>query len=509
MKRPVAAAKDAPTLPKSPFLEVRWDPKDGKGAVIHHTASGDRYHTCFQCGYPKYTGGLVIGNYNGSGFGFYPRRPIRGHKRINLFCAQDESIWDIDEGKEYTYGWSENFGKGDDGVPLHYLGGKILVDNGKEVVLKSSNGAGCYHVSKVAYTRAESPYWIIATRIDNTCSHPLHFDFFSGDDPWLGLYKTSDGDVGWTPEGLVQNETHFGLGMFSGGGIYDLGNAGLGQSTADFTNQANFIRIDPASPLPNKNFFANAFAHDVSEIDPSRPLDNKTMTALNMGWTDRRLSPGEGFTIAMALGRADTGPPGTIPAMPAVSEQEWSVWRRYLNEDPVYRKAMTTFAAETVDIDIGDRQATITGTYWVRTTGSGAAVGIVYPIITATDRPAPTHIEVDGDIKQVVNVTKSLSESRFSVTVPDRGIVRFQVKYVQPYKKNRVTYMVTSANRWPLPLTRARFTVRHKKSFTNVQISYPSEAITMKDDEVVHHIIRQPFSPDREMDITFDRPIDN
>ena len=171
------------------------------------------------------------------------------------------------------------------------------------------------------------------------------------------------------------------------------------------------------------------------------------------------------------------------------------------------RKAMITFAAETVDIDIGDHDATITGTYWVRNTGSGATMGIVYPIITAPDRPAPTHIEVEGKVKPVVKVSKTLAESRFSVEAPERGMVRFQVKYVQPYKKNRVTYMVTSANKWPLPLTRALFTVRHKQDLTNVKLSYPEAATTVKDNKVVHHIVQQPFSPDKEVEITFDRSV--
>lgn len=499
--------KKAVTVKRAPRLQVEWDPATGKGAVNHRTASGDWFRTCFHCGYEGYAGGLVIGNYNGSGFGYYPRTPIRGHKRINLFCAQDESIWDRDEAVEYTYGWSENYGKGDDGIVLEYVKGGMPHRADDETVLRSVNAKGCYQVTKVAHTRADVSWWIIATRIENTCDHPIHFDFFSGDDPWLGLYRSSDGDVGWTPDGLVPSEAYLGLGGFQAGGIYDRGNPRLGQSKSSFTNQANVVVLDPVTPLPNRTFFANAFAHSESEIDDSRPLDNKTLTALNLGWTDRTLQPGEGLTVAMALGRADTASfESALPKVPVISDEDWSVWRHYLRETDSPVNGAVLFAAETVDVDIGSQNAVITGTYWLRNTGSTATtVGIRYPIITAEERPPPKQIAVDGKPTKVFATSKTRAESRFSIQVPSFGIKRFEVRYTQAYYKNRVVYMVTSANRWPGPLTRATFTVRVPESFTDVHFSYPSQSKTQKDGKITHRITRQPFAPDRELEVVFKR----
>ena len=95
----------------TPF-DVHWKPETGRGDVVVRLASGDQARICFHCGFEGYTGGLLIGGYNGSGFGLYPRKPIRGFRAINVFCAQDESIWDLGESREYSYGWSENFGRG-------------------------------------------------------------------------------------------------------------------------------------------------------------------------------------------------------------------------------------------------------------------------------------------------------------------------------------------------------------------------------------------------------------
>jgi hypothetical protein len=494
----------SPSSPDKPALEVEWDPATGKGAVQHVRPSGDRIRTCFQCGYPKYAGGLVIGGYNGSGFEFRPRRPIRGHRRINVFCAQDESIWDRDENREYTYGWSENFGKGDDGETLAYMKGRMLEGGPERVVLESINRGGCYRVTKVAYTRADADWWIIATRIANTCDHAIRFDFFSGDDPWLGLYRTSDGDVGWTPEGLVRNERALDLGRFSAGGIYDLGNGALGQKEGSFTNQADFFEIDPAVPLPDKTFFANSFAHREADIDPDRPLDNKTLTAINLGWIDRRLAPGEAFTVAFALGLASTSAPGRVPAVPAVTDADWSAWRRYLREPHAPRRLRAEFASELVQLDITARQMTVTGTYCVyNPTGASAAIGITYPIITAPGRPAPKTIEADGTPRPVAIRSDTLAEAHFPVRIPAHGIRRFEVRYTQPHTPGRAVYMVTSANHWPSPLTRALFVIRRPETFKDVEIAYPVRHTAERDGVVEHLVALQPFSPEKEMTVTW------
>lgn len=496
--------KPAPTAVNGPGLHLEWDPETGKGAVVHRTPEGDRYRTCFHCGYPGYTGGLVIGSYNGSGFGYYPARPIRGHRLINLFCAQDESIWDLDEQKEHTYGWSENFGQGDDGTPLEFRKGQVVRQTDEALVLRSVNETGCYRVIKVAHTRAGAAWWIIATRIENVCDRPIRFDFFSGDDPWLGLYRSSDGDVGWTPAGLVQQETYFPPGAFSAGGVYDLGNAKLGQTSESFTGEANFMQLDPVSPRPDRTFFANSFAHEVGDIDPRRFLDNKTLTALNMGWTARTLDPGEGLTTAMAMGRAVTGKGKPVPEIPDITDEDWSVWRQYLREGAEEPKGALLFAAETVDIRIDSDEAVITGTYWVRNTGADSlSVGIQYPILTGPDRPAPETVDMNGRAYPVVQESDTLAESRFPLEVSPRGIKRFQVTYRQAHRKRRVSYMVTSANTWPRPLIHATFIVRHPKTFKNVRITYPAQTRTVEAGMVTHRIFVQPFKPDKEVEIVW------
>lgn len=501
-----AAPKTAAPKTTLPRLVLKWDPLTGKGDVRHHLASGDLLRTCFHCGYAGYTGGLVIGAHNGSGLGFYPRRPIHGFRQINVFCAQDESIWDRSEKREYTYGWSENFGKGDDGVRLRYVRGRIIERSPARLVLQSENAGGCYRVTKLAYTRATARWWIIATRITNRCNRPVRFDFFSGDDPWLGLYRSSDGDVGWTPSGLIRNERALPVGAFTSGGIYDLGNRTLGQREGSFSNQANFFGLDPALPLPDLALFANRFAHAASEVDPRRPLNNKTLTALNLGWVDRTLQPGQGLTTAFALGLAETGTPGTIPRLPAISVADWSVWRRHLKEDLGSGAAgAIVFAAERVELELTPDALAVTGTYYLRNTGAAAAaMTIAYPILSARDRPAPASISVDGRSVAVRSASGARHPAaHFQVRVPARGLARFVIRYTQRHSRRRAGYLVTSALRWPGPIGRAVFVIRHPSSMGRVKVSYPIARTQRFGKTTELLIVRQPFVPTRELELSW------
>ncbi|HEY5956778.1 MAG TPA: hypothetical protein VIV60_09505, partial [Polyangiaceae bacterium] len=84
----------------APWLENAWDPKTGRGVVTHHQPGLGTMRTSFHVGYPGYTGGLVVGAYSSSGLAWEPERAIPEFPRINVFCAQDESIWDRDEHRE-------------------------------------------------------------------------------------------------------------------------------------------------------------------------------------------------------------------------------------------------------------------------------------------------------------------------------------------------------------------------------------------------------------------------
>ncbi len=481
-------------------LEVHWDPATGRGDVVHHYASGDRLRTCFHCDYQGYTGGLVIGAQGGSGMGFYPARPIRGHRQINVLCAQDESLWDRDERREYTYGWSENFGTGADGERLAYVRGKVLEQTPERVTLAARNEGGCYVVDKVAATSPEVRHWILATRVTNRCARAIHFDLFSGDDPWLGLYRTAAGDVGWTPAGLVQHERAFAAGELTAAGLYDLGNAAADEREGSFTGQANFFALDPALPLPDFAAFANRFAHGPPEVDPRRPLDDETMTALNLGWRGVTLGPGEGMTFAFAVGLAqvDDGT-GELPRLPALPLADWSRWRQLLDAERGARRVGLDFAAERVELELNPNALTVRARYLVENHGAAPVTGSIrYPIAVDAGQARPTTVTVDGRPLPTVEGNTG-AEVRFPLTVPARGLAAFAVEYTQALTAPRATYVVTSARTWSYPIARAELVVRHPTALGPVKLSYPASFTRRSAETVEHTVLCQPFVPAREL----------
>ncbi len=492
-------------LPAPGGFTLGWDPETGRGDVVERLANGDVLRTCFHCRYAGYTGGLVLGSESGSGFGFYPSRPLRGYRALNVWCAQDESIWDHGEQAEYSYGWSENFGTGTDGRRLAYLRGEVVEAGPRRVLLKSQNAGGCYRVTKIAYTRRGARFWIIATRVANRCYHPVLFDLFTGEDPWLGLYRSSEGDVGWSTEGLIRHETALAAGRFTVGGFYDLGNEQSGEQEGSFSNQANFIALDPASPLPDFAAFANSFAHGDSEIDPGRPLDNKSLTALNLGWTRQELAPGEGLTVALALGLAETGEPGELPVPPEPSDEDWSVWRRHLLEGAAGdRRAGLEMVAERVELRLGEQELHVQGTYTVlNRCDSAAATSIRYPVLVDGEHPAPRTIRLDGRALDAEPAGDGRVEVGAPIAIPPRAIRRFRAEYGQKHLLRQATYLVTSARAWPAPISRAVFVIRHPTALGPVSVSLPVSSVHRDGEDTVMVVALRSFRPDRELVLTW------
>jgi hypothetical protein len=485
-------------------FKVGWSTDTGKGDVVERFPSGDFLRTCFHCQYPGYTGGLVIGNMNGSGMGFYPAKPLRGFKSINVFCAQDESIWDLDEQAEYSYGWSENIGTGDDGKRLEYVGGRILAHDEQQVVLASENAGGCYRVFKVALTKAAWRYWVIATRLQNRCKRPVRFHFWSGDDPWIGLYASAEGDVGWTGTGLIHRETMLGLGRFTAGGFYDLGNEAAGEQQGRFSNQANFFALDPALPLPDFAAFANRFAHREAEIDHRRPLDDKSMTALNLGWRNQVLAPGAAMDMALALGLAKTGEPGDIPRLPVMGDEPWTGWRRFLKA--ATPSGQVLFASELVELHLEQGRLTVDAVYHVRNPSADAqTVSIAYPILIAWEQLAPSTVLVDGRPLSVDEGAPGQVSVHFPIALAPHSLRSFKIRYEQRLLGRSARYMVTSARRWPAPLDRAVFVIHHPASWRDVRVSYPIRHRETQNGRTNLTIVEQPFRPDREVIVRWGR----
>jgi len=68
----------------------------------------------------------------------------------------------------------------------------------------------------------------------------MRFIYVYGDEPWLGNYGSSAGDVGWVADGLVLHEGAIDVNKYNFLGFYDYGNDVIVE-LHNFTGMANFI----------------------------------------------------------------------------------------------------------------------------------------------------------------------------------------------------------------------------------------------------------------------------
>ena len=500
----------APAAP-SPF-SVAWTPADGKGAIVQQVPGEGRYEICLGCRYKGYAGGTWLGSMNGSGFSWTPPAPVRGFRSLNLFCAQDESLWDEDEGRELDNGWSQNFGKGPDGVRLEYQGGQVLDDGGtgQGVTLRSVNAAGCWQETRYLWWPQGVAHVLVALHLTNTCDAPRRFSFWTGEDPWIGLYRSSDGDVGWYSGGIVRTEARVEGRDFRWGGLYDLGNEVLGQTAAAFSNVADVLVLEPGGEAPDVAYFANSFAHDDHDIDPARPLDNQTLTAFNLGWKGRTLAPGATFTLRYALGRAETGEPGTLPRPPQIPPEAWAFDRVYeqafhavLGGRPGTEGGASTlpvrFHDEVIDVTVEPGRVTVDALYGLQNpTRASAGVTLLYPIPVDDAHPFPDRVEV--------------KDRRFG-TRPDGLLIpvslgpgeetTLAVRYSQAAAEPVARYILTSTGAWGRPLRSGTYRVRWPADLPGVRVSYPGHDHRAADGWITRSFERTDFQPDRDLVVTW------
>ena len=486
-------------------FEVAWDPETGKGPVVQHFDDGSKIEVCFHCGYKEYTGGLSIGSFNAPGFMWVPAEPVRGFKFLNIWCAFDETIHEPGSGDNYTFGWSQNFGEKGRGKRLEYVRGAVLSASDKSIVLEAVNEGGCYLVKRRVKWVKGDRFLFFSTIVENTCTEPAVFEYWLGEDPWIGAYKSSEGDVGWAAlyekkvkkELIVRSETRLDGGGFACGGLYDLGNVKAGDMEGDFSNVANFISLSPMTKKPAAVYFANRFAHRKDEISEGKALDRKTLTAMNMGWTRIVLTEGRAFRAGWAAGIAETAAPPKPPSCPELSRDRWFP---LAHSDVIFESEKV--AVEITQDDEGKVLAAVTGDYFFYTShGEQGLTGIFFPFYEAEGLEYPHEISVDG----TQQFSKRGDGITFSLLVPGKDRVKKKVAYTQKVEGCAAGYITTSAKPWGIPLKKAEFSVTLPESLADKNpVVEPGFTKTVKEGKIVFTSSIEDFVPEKEISISWD-----
>lgn len=212
----------------------------------------------------------------------------------------------------------------DPGKKIHpreweFLGSGVL-DAGEDQLLISSRHRVWVEsvpilTQKWAFLRAGDLYFTQATRMENAGSEPAAYYYLYGDEPWVGSYGSSVGNVGWTRAGLVHYEGFVDTATTDFVGFYDIGNSVIGER-GPFTRTANFLQWFGSS-VPTLVFFTN-MAHPLRPPWNTVPLAARQSRALFLQWGPQILPPRGAKTYLIATGIV---PPATwmnLPERPRV-----------------------------------------------------------------------------------------------------------------------------------------------------------------------------------------------
>lgn len=299
-----------------PFLTYVWDLKNGRGFVKNYLTDREKILFVFsrykdeKGAVPKglFLGGeLPITSYNedsdflnDTGMAYFD-----GNRWYHIWCTTNQGfVSPIDPNTLYEpSSWK-------------FLGSYKIKNGSNRLILKSSHIAVVdgipFAVDRFAYFKAGEPYLILEMNIKNIGDSIGGFYYVYGDEPWVGDYGYSEGDVGWTRDGLIMTEKQIDPRKYNFVGFYDFGNELIGESHT-FTNIANFIEWEPNNP-PSNVYFSNQFG----SVDEKKPLAHQLNRVVSLQWGPVYLRPNETYNIKFAVGMAIGGPALKIPVKPVV-----------------------------------------------------------------------------------------------------------------------------------------------------------------------------------------------
>jgi hypothetical protein len=305
------------SVKSGPYLYYEWDDKDGSGFIRNFLPGGRQILTCFgryldddkEQVHGLFVGGglpaSVLGGDNvymdETGMAYYD-----GSRWYHLWCNVNEGI--ISE-------------KGEVLPPSRwrFLGSRVVDESDKTAVFSSSHEVEVdgvpLHIDRYVYLNAGDTYFVLQIKVTNIGNSPARYHYLYGDEPWVGNYGSSKGNVGWVRDRLVKYETAVDTAKYSWAGFYDYGNDAAGEEQS-FTGKADFIQWFGANrPVV---YFSNA-SGSIEDVDGAKriPLSSDTRF-LGLQWQGQLLNPQQTNIYTLAIGMAGHDPRTGFPIKPEI-----------------------------------------------------------------------------------------------------------------------------------------------------------------------------------------------
>jgi len=133
------------------------------------------------------------------------------------------------------------------------------------------------------------------------------------------------------------------------------------------------------------------------------------------------------------------------------------------------------FFRETIDIDVGERAAVVSGTYFFKNPGhQNIHVPLYYPFVVNDSLPMPDSVAVFDLIqKKELPVTPVPQGVRFYIYLPAKSIRIYRVVYRQATPYHMMEYILTTTKKWGRALQSAEYTVTLPQNYTLRDSSLP------------------------------------
>ncbi|MGB9082101.1 MAG: hypothetical protein WCD00_12450 [Desulfuromonadaceae bacterium] len=312
--------RSRPHAAGQPYLEYDWHKRDGSGFVRNFSGTGQKLLTClsrFVDSEGKTTEGVFVGGglpphargddrvtNNETGMAYYD-----GHRWFHLWCNVNESI------NSATAPFKSLFPS-----TWEFLGSQVLFASDWQIVLRSRHRVVLDGVplmmDRHAIFLAGEPYFILSIKITNGGTLPVRYHYLYGDEPWLGDFGSSRGNVGWVRDRLYLYEGPIDTGKYTYAGMFDSGNPVIGGQRGDFTGVANFIEW-MGDNRPEQAYFSNSIGRYAPE-DARVPLDSPDNRVIFLQWGPRALQPGQSETYTLAIGMAAYDEKSGLPSKPPI-----------------------------------------------------------------------------------------------------------------------------------------------------------------------------------------------
>lgn len=298
-------------------IDYRWDNTIGRGFIRSTWSNGHKLVINlgrFTENNGKHPSGLFIGgglppsdpdfqlsNNDATGMTYY-----NGRRWFHVWCNANEGILSPSSPLHPSYPFEWQF-----------KGSWILEDDSTSLTIRSRhrvNLAGVpLDLDRTLFYTNGSRYVILVTQISNEGTIPTTFEYLYGDEPWLGDFGSSAGDIGWTEKELIFTERSVDTGNNNFVGMFDYGNPLAGESHL-FTGIANFIEWDK-DERPNTAYLANT-SGGIKPGSRPEPLKDPANRFVGLRWKSGTLKPGEAFTFTIAVGMAGKDLKTGLPIKP-------------------------------------------------------------------------------------------------------------------------------------------------------------------------------------------------